>query len=43
MNPDFLDLLRALLAAEVRFLVVGAYARGSPPSDRSAIANVKLP
>src|SRR5215475_3399560 len=26
MNPDFLDLLRALLAADVRFLVVGAYA-----------------
>ena len=28
MNPDFLDLLRALLAADVRFLVVGAYAVG---------------
>ena len=28
MNEDFLDLLRALLAAEVRFLVVGAYAVG---------------
>lgn len=28
MNPDFLDLLRALLAAEARFLVVGAYALG---------------
>lgn len=26
MNPDFLDLLRAFTAAEVRFLVVGAYA-----------------
>jgi hypothetical protein len=26
MNPDFLDLLRALLAADVRFMVVGAYA-----------------
>lgn len=26
MNPDFLDLLRAFVAAEVRFLVVGAYA-----------------
>ncbi len=26
MNEDFLDLLRALLAADVRFLVVGAYA-----------------
>ena len=26
MNPDFLDMLRALLEAEVRFLIVGAYA-----------------
>ena len=26
MNPDFLDLLRAFAAAEVRFLIVGAYA-----------------
>jgi hypothetical protein len=26
MNPDFLDLLRAFIAADVRFLVVGAYA-----------------
>jgi hypothetical protein len=26
MNEDFLDLLRAFIAAEVRFLVVGAYA-----------------
>ncbi len=26
MNPDFVDLLRALSAAEVRFLVVGAHA-----------------
>ncbi len=28
MNPDFLDLLRALLAADAKFLVVGAYAVG---------------
>jgi len=28
MNPDFLDLLRAFTAAEVRFLIVGAYALG---------------
>jgi hypothetical protein len=28
MNPDFIDLLRALTAAEVRFLIVGAYALG---------------
>ncbi len=26
MNPDFLDLLRALSVSEARFLVVGAYA-----------------
>lgn len=26
MNPDFTDLLRAFVAADVRFLVVGAYA-----------------
>lgn len=26
MNPDFVDLLRALRDAEVRFLIVGAYA-----------------
>lgn len=26
MNPDFIDLLRALSAAEARYLVVGAYA-----------------
>jgi len=28
MNPDFVDLLRALLDAEAHFLVVGAYALG---------------
>ena len=26
MNPDFVDLLRAFIEGEVRFLVVGAYA-----------------
>ena len=26
MNPDFVDLLRAFTEADVRFLVVGAYA-----------------
>src|SRR5436309_10764146 len=26
MNPDFLDMLRALSEADVRFLIVGAYA-----------------
>jgi hypothetical protein len=28
MSPDFLDLLRALLAADARFMIVGAYAVG---------------
>ena len=28
MNPDFVDLLRAFAVADVRFLVVGAYALG---------------
>lgn len=28
MNPDFLDLLREFIAADVRFLIVGAYALG---------------
>ena len=26
MNPDYVDLLRAFAAADVRFLIVGAYA-----------------
>ena len=26
MNPDFLDIIRALLDADARFIVVGAYA-----------------
>ena len=26
MNPDFVDLLRAFIAADLRFLIVGAYA-----------------
>jgi hypothetical protein len=26
MNPDFIDLLKAFVAADVRFLIVGAYA-----------------
>jgi hypothetical protein len=26
MNPDFVDLLRSFVAADVRFLIVGAYA-----------------
>lgn len=28
MNPDFVDLLRSLLTADVRFMIVGAYAVG---------------
>ena len=30
MNPDFLDLLRAFVAADVRFLIVGASRRRGP-------------
>ncbi len=26
MNPDFLDIIRALSDADVRFIIVGAYA-----------------
>ena len=26
MNPDFVDLLRAFVGADVRFMIVGAYA-----------------
>jgi hypothetical protein len=26
MNPDFVDLLRAFIGADVRFWIVGAYA-----------------
>jgi hypothetical protein len=35
VNPDFLDLLRALCAAEARFLVVGAYAVSFHSEPRS--------
>jgi hypothetical protein len=35
MNPDFLDLLRALAAHNVRFLVVGAYALGAHGRPRA--------
>lgn len=28
MNPNFIELLRAFIAAEVRYMVVGAYALG---------------
>jgi hypothetical protein len=36
MNPDFVDLLRAFVAADVRFLIVGAYALAlhGRPRDR---------
>jgi hypothetical protein len=37
MNPDFVDLLRAFADADVRFMIVGAYAlavHGRPPSQR---------
>lgn len=35
MNRDFVDLLRAFIDADVRFLIVGAYAlalHGRPPA-----------
>jgi hypothetical protein len=35
MNPDFLDLLRAFIAAEVRFMIVGAYALGAHGRPRA--------
>lgn len=37
MNQDYIDLLRAFVAADVRFLIVGAYAlavHGRPPPGR---------
>jgi hypothetical protein len=36
MNPDFVDLLRAFAGAEVRFLVVGAYALALYDRPRAA-------
>lgn len=36
MNQDFVELLRAFIAADVRFLIVGAYAlalHGRPRAD----------
>jgi hypothetical protein len=35
MNPDFLDLLRAFIAADVRFMIVGAYALGAHGRPRA--------
>jgi hypothetical protein len=35
-DPDFLDLLRALLAADARFTIVGAYAAGVHGRPRAA-------
>jgi len=35
MNPDFLDLLRAFIDRNVRFLVVGAYALGAHGRPRA--------
>jgi hypothetical protein len=35
MNQDFVDLLRAFIAHEVRFLVVGAYALGAHGRPRA--------
>jgi hypothetical protein len=36
MTPDFLDLLRALLAADARFMIVRAYAVGVHGRPRAA-------
>lgn len=38
MNEDFLDLLRAFIAADVRFLVVGAYALAHHGRPRATAA-----
>jgi hypothetical protein len=35
MNPDFIDMLRALLNAEVRFIIVGAYALNAHTKPRA--------
>lgn len=35
MNPDFIDMLRALLGADVRFLIVGAYALNAHTQPRA--------
>lgn len=35
MNPDFVDLLRTFIAADVRFLIVGAYALAFHGKPRS--------
>jgi hypothetical protein len=35
MNPDFVDLLRAFSAHDVRFLIVGAYALGAHGRPRA--------
>ena len=35
MNQDFVDLLRAFIGREVRFLIVGAYALGAHGRPRA--------
>ena len=35
MNPDFVDLLHAFIARDVRFLIVGAYALGAHGRPRA--------
>ena len=48
MNPDFLDIIRALSGADARFIIVGAYAvnvyadpraTGDSPKKRDVFAN----
>ena len=39
MNPDFLDFLKALIAQDARFIVVGAHA--SPHTERLAPTSIR--
>jgi hypothetical protein len=41
MNPDFVDLLRAFVEADVRFLVVGAYALALRRHDMKRVASTR--
>ena len=39
MNQDFVDLLQAFAAADVRFLIVGAYALAHHGRPRATVRN----
>lgn len=41
MNPDFPDIIRALLDANVRFIIVGAYAVNLYVDPRAAVIQNK--